>query len=134
MNDRQSNFKPSSSMEYTSAGSSVYFNLRPISQQHGGYFGTNLVILNRGQMTRTTLSQHPQNFRAPPKVKQLAPTDLAYTIHYIYSVSTYTVLRWNWVSNLEPSGIKVETLQPGHHGTHQCWEYTGLNHKCKGLG
>ncbi|GBL97278.1 hypothetical protein AVEN_274625-1, partial [Araneus ventricosus] len=47
---------------------------------HEGYFGTDLVILNRGQMTRTTpeLAPPSQSFRATPTGGRLATAyDLA---------------------------------------------------------
>ncbi|GBM29908.1 hypothetical protein AVEN_246467-1 [Araneus ventricosus] len=56
-----------------------YINV-PFLKQHEGYLGTDLVILNRGQMTRTTpeLAPPSPNFRATPTGGRLATTyDLA---------------------------------------------------------
>ncbi|GBN69849.1 hypothetical protein AVEN_80125-1 [Araneus ventricosus] len=53
----------------------------PVLQQHEGYFRTDLVILNRSQMSRTTheLPYPSPNFRFTPPGGQLAPTDLTCT-------------------------------------------------------
>ncbi|GBM64625.1 hypothetical protein AVEN_28226-1 [Araneus ventricosus] len=54
--------------------------LGPVLKQHEGYLGTDLVILNCGQMTRTTpeLAPPSPNFRATPTGGRLATTyDLA---------------------------------------------------------
>ncbi|GBO37013.1 hypothetical protein AVEN_240801-1 [Araneus ventricosus] len=56
-----------------------YINV-PFLKQHEGYFGTDLVILNLGQMTRTTpgLAPPSPNFHATPAGGRLATTyDLA---------------------------------------------------------
>ncbi|GBL78705.1 hypothetical protein AVEN_65267-1 [Araneus ventricosus] len=64
-------------------------------------------------MTRTTPElAHPNpNSRTTPAGGHLAQTDLACT-RPAYTV----VLRWNRVSNLEPSGLEAETLPPSHRG------------------
>ncbi|GBL80633.1 hypothetical protein AVEN_225303-1 [Araneus ventricosus] len=50
-------------------------------------------------------------FCTTPAGGHLVPTDLTCTR------PAYTaVLRWNRVSDLEPSGTEVEKLPPGHHG------------------
>ncbi|GBM32642.1 hypothetical protein AVEN_89640-1 [Araneus ventricosus] len=59
---------------------SYWLSQRPVLKQHEGYLGTDLVILNRGQMTRTTpeLASPSPNFRATPTRGRLATTyDLA---------------------------------------------------------
>ncbi|GBL96494.1 hypothetical protein AVEN_229939-1 [Araneus ventricosus] len=60
--------------------------------------------MNRGQMRRTTheLAPPSPNFRSTPTGGHLAPTDLTCT-----RPAYRTVLRWNRVSNLEPSGPRL---------------------------
>ncbi|GBM34109.1 hypothetical protein AVEN_235053-1 [Araneus ventricosus] len=53
----------------------VRLYLRPVLKQHEGYFGTDLVILNLGQMTRTTPERtHPLQTSATPGGRCLATT------------------------------------------------------------
>ncbi|GBL74484.1 hypothetical protein AVEN_235425-1 [Araneus ventricosus] len=81
-------------------------------RQHEGYFGTDLVILCRGQMTRPTpeLDKAP-NFRIKQVGGHLAPTNLACT-----RPACTEVPRWNRDSNLESSGPEVKISPPGHRG------------------
>ncbi|GBM42142.1 hypothetical protein AVEN_99061-1 [Araneus ventricosus] len=81
-----------------------YLYLRPVLQKHEGYFGTDFVIWNRRQMTTTTPElASPLRASAPHQREcMLVPTDLAY-IRPAYTA----VLRWNRVSNLQPSGHVV---------------------------
>ncbi|GBM06944.1 hypothetical protein AVEN_239652-1 [Araneus ventricosus] len=69
---------------------------RPFQTTYEGYFGTNLVILNHGQMTGTTpdLALH-FGFRTTP-AGRFSP----------WLLNT-TDLRWNRVSGYEPSGSKA---------------------------
>ncbi|GBN65260.1 hypothetical protein AVEN_18400-1 [Araneus ventricosus] len=70
---------PTENAEPTS--SLVYLYKRPVLKQHEGYFGTHFVILNRGQMTRTTLELAPPspNFCTTLERGRLATTyNLAY--------------------------------------------------------
>ncbi|GBL78468.1 hypothetical protein AVEN_42956-1 [Araneus ventricosus] len=87
----------------------VWLYLRPAFQKHEGYFETDLVILNRGLMPRTTpeLAAPSPNFRTTPARDHLASTRPAYM----------AVLLWNWVSKLESFGPEVETLLPRHRGS-----------------
>ncbi|GBN74598.1 hypothetical protein AVEN_47142-1 [Araneus ventricosus] len=82
--------------------------------QHEGYFGTDLIIVRHGQMTRTTPGL------AHPLSKLPHHTDGRTFGHYVlFTVqqSPYTGdLQRNRVSNLEPSGPKAETLSLGHRG------------------
>ncbi|GBM30211.1 hypothetical protein AVEN_165812-1 [Araneus ventricosus] len=74
----------------------------------------NLVILNRGQLTRTTpeLANTSPNFRTTllggrsPSMYDLTCIEATCTVD----------LQWNWVSSLEPSGPEAETLPRGHRG------------------
>ncbi|GBL96086.1 hypothetical protein AVEN_104324-1 [Araneus ventricosus] len=71
-----------------------------------GYFGTDLLILNRNRITGA----------APRLVHQLEGewamnSDLAFT-----RTSCTADLQWNWVSNLEASGPEAETLPLDHGG------------------
>ncbi|GBO02126.1 hypothetical protein AVEN_154094-1 [Araneus ventricosus] len=64
---------------YTNWSNSLMFSLvilRSRFEQHEGYFGTNLVILNLGQMTRTTpeLAPPSPNFHATPTGGRLTTT------------------------------------------------------------
>ncbi|GBN46187.1 hypothetical protein AVEN_28543-1 [Araneus ventricosus] len=54
----------------------VWFGLIPILKQHESYFGMDLVILNHGQMTKTTpeLAHPSPNFHATPTAGRLATT------------------------------------------------------------
>ncbi|GBL76419.1 hypothetical protein AVEN_53191-1 [Araneus ventricosus] len=79
----------------------------PFLKQHEGYFGTDLVNLNRCQMTRTApeLANPSPNFHITPAEGR--------SIHDRFNVhqAPYTEnLQWNRVSNLDPSGLKAETL------------------------
>ncbi|GBO40477.1 hypothetical protein AVEN_130492-1 [Araneus ventricosus] len=81
---------------------------------HEDYLGTDLVILNRGQMTRTTpeLTPPSPSFRATPAGGRLAT---------MYDLECngppYTAdLRWNRVSSLRPSCPEVGTLPLGRRG------------------
>ncbi|GBM14038.1 hypothetical protein AVEN_209934-1 [Araneus ventricosus] len=68
------------------------------------------VFLNCGQMMRSTpelAPPSPPNFRATPADGHMTPADLKCTRQCT------AVLRWNRVSNLEPSGPKAETLPIG---------------------
>ncbi|GBM74414.1 hypothetical protein AVEN_203873-1 [Araneus ventricosus] len=55
--------------------SSVYLYQRPVLKQHEGYLGMDLVILNSGQMTRTTPELPPlsPNFLTTPVRGRLSP-------------------------------------------------------------
>ncbi|GBO13373.1 hypothetical protein AVEN_47160-1, partial [Araneus ventricosus] len=83
-------------------------------KQHEGYFGTDLVSLIRGQMTRTApgLESLSLGFRATPAGGRLAP--------YIWlnlQRARWTMgHRWNRVSVLERSSPKAETLPLGYRG------------------
>ncbi|GBM75864.1 hypothetical protein AVEN_125106-1 [Araneus ventricosus] len=75
-------------------------------------FRTDLVILNRGQITET--SPDPQLHSKPPSNtsgRHFSSTDLTCVI------SAYkAVLLWNRVSSLEPSSTQAKTLPPNHLG------------------
>ncbi|GBM58500.1 hypothetical protein AVEN_212753-1 [Araneus ventricosus] len=76
-----------------------------------GLFWKDLVILNRGQMTRTTpeLAPASRSFRATPARGRLAH-DVRRQAH------TYGDLQWKQVSNLNPSGPAIEILPLSHRG------------------
>nr|GBN34114.1 hypothetical protein AVEN_34873-1 [Araneus ventricosus] len=70
-----------------------------------GYFGTDLVITNRGHMTRTT--------------PELAPPLSKLVDHIIWTTCDLACnrpIQWNRVSNLESSNPNANTLPPGHRG------------------
>ncbi|GBL96087.1 hypothetical protein AVEN_104325-1 [Araneus ventricosus] len=89
--------------------------LKSVLKQYDGYFGMDLAILNRCQMTRAAPEMVPSfpNFHATPTGGRLATTyDLACNRPH-----TRPDRQLNRVSNLEPSGPKAETLPLGHHGS-----------------
>ncbi|GBL85951.1 hypothetical protein AVEN_63254-1 [Araneus ventricosus] len=104
----------------------VQLYLHPVLKQREGYFGTDLVILNRGQMTKATpeLAASSPSFHSTPAGGHLASTDLTCT-----RLAYMAVLRWNRVSNLEISSPKVETLPPGHRGFKYGGKINGLKGK-----
>ncbi|GBM78946.1 hypothetical protein AVEN_40510-1 [Araneus ventricosus] len=79
--------------------------------QHEGYFGTDLVILNLGQMTRTTPDLVPSlQSSVPHQREDVSPP----TYDLACKQAQYTTdLRWNQVWNLKPSGPKAQTLPLG---------------------
>ncbi|GBL78685.1 hypothetical protein AVEN_65254-1 [Araneus ventricosus] len=68
----------------------VQLYLCPVLKQHEGDFGTDSVILNRGQMTRTTPEPESlsPNFQAIPAEGYLTTTDLMCTR------PAYTAVLW----------------------------------------
>ncbi|GBN65547.1 hypothetical protein AVEN_104710-1 [Araneus ventricosus] len=73
---------------------------------------TDIAILNRGQLTRTTPDPAPPpNFLSTSARGHLPPADLRCTRH-AYTV----VLRRNRVSNFKPSELETKTLPPGNRG------------------
>ncbi|GBN81641.1 hypothetical protein AVEN_256532-1 [Araneus ventricosus] len=82
-------------------------------KQHEGYFGTNLVDVSSGQMTRTTPEQaHPSsNFRITTAAGR-STREVRLSAYQ----ATYTAdLQSNRVSNLKPSDSEDETMLLGHH-------------------
>ncbi|GBN87081.1 hypothetical protein AVEN_76619-1 [Araneus ventricosus] len=80
-------------------------------KQHQGYFGTDLIILNRRQMMRTIPELAPPLQTSAPHQRcfGLATMDLPRT------GPAYTAfLRWIRASSLEPSGPEAEALPLGH--------------------
>ncbi|GBM32447.1 hypothetical protein AVEN_136026-1 [Araneus ventricosus] len=85
-------------------------------KQQEGYFGTDLTILNRGQMTRATTELAPL-LQSSGSHQREGVWPSTYDLRY--SKPAYTnYLQWNRVSDMEPSDPKAEILPLGHRGFH----------------
>ncbi|GBM08283.1 hypothetical protein AVEN_101418-1 [Araneus ventricosus] len=84
----------------------------PVLEQHEGYLGMDLVILNYDQMTRTTPDLAPPlQTSARHQREDVWPPQLSFSVQQ----APYTTdLQWNRVWYLRPSGPEVETLPQGH--------------------
>ncbi|GBN09613.1 hypothetical protein AVEN_44887-1 [Araneus ventricosus] len=92
----------------------VCFSLvSPVLNKIEGYFGTCLVNLNRGQMTRVTpeLAPASPNFRNTPAGRHF--THVRFNVPQAHKQAD---LQWNRASHLKPFGSEAETLPQGHRG------------------
>ncbi|GBM56942.1 hypothetical protein AVEN_82433-1 [Araneus ventricosus] len=82
-----------------------------VLKQHEGYFGTDLAILNRGQITSSTpeLSLPSPNFRTNPAGRRLVTTcDLTFN-------STHTLRIFSGIGS-RTWKPEAETIPEGHRG------------------
>ncbi|GBM51441.1 hypothetical protein AVEN_147124-1 [Araneus ventricosus] len=83
------------------------------SKQHEGYFGTDLLSLNRSQMMRMTpqLTLPSPNFRTTPTGGRVATPKYDFTCN---NPNTRRIFSGIGFEDLEPSGPEVKALSLGH--------------------
>ncbi|GBM58205.1 hypothetical protein AVEN_196709-1 [Araneus ventricosus] len=87
-------------------------------KQHEDYFGTDLVVLNHGQMERTT----PQ--LAPP-----LETSTPHQSFPVHACGLYAlwVSRWTWIVGIRPAGGRlVTTYDLTRNRLHTRWIFNGI--------